>query len=228
WHGFTLPLLMSTAALTGGTLLYLALRGYLAIGVEGSPVLRHLKAQRIFDRLMVSLSWRVAKSAAQWLSTRRLQPQLRLLVGVALVAALWPLYRRGLPAGDVAPAAIDPAFALVWLIGAVCAVGAAYQAKFHRLAALILMGGAGLATCITFAWLSAPDLALTQLLVEIVTTVLLLLGLRWLPKRDPTIWPGTVPAAVRFRRLRDFATAVTVGAGMAMVAYAIMTRPRPN
>ncbi len=42
------------------------------------------------------------------------------------------------------------------------------------------MGGAGLATCITFVWFSAPDLALTQLLVEIVTTVLILLGLRWL------------------------------------------------
>ena len=191
-------------------------------------MLRHLKGQRIFDRLMVSLSWRVAKSGAQLLSTRRLQPQLRLLVGVALVAALWPLYRRGLQAGGMAPAAIDPAFALVWLVGIACALGAAYQAKFHRLAALILMGGAGLATCITFAWLSAPDLALTQLLVEIVTTVLLLLGLRWLPKRDPPIWPGTVPAAVRFRRLRDLATAVAVGAGLSTVAYAVMTRPLPD
>jgi multicomponent K+:H+ antiporter subunit A len=228
WHGFTLPLLMSTAAMAGGTLLYLALRGYLAAGIDGSPVLRNLKAQRIFDRLIVSLSWRLAKSAAQWLSTRRLQPQLRILVAVALVAALWPVYRRGLQAGGVAPAAIDPAFALVWLVGAACALGAAWQAKFHRLAALILMGGAGLATCITFAWLSAPDLALTQLLVEIVTTVLLLLGLRWLPKRDPTIWPGSVPAAVRLRRLRDLATAVAVGAGLATVAYAVMTRPLPD
>ena len=49
----------------------------------------------------------------------------------------------------------------------------------------MLAGGAGLATCVTFVWFSAPDLALTQLLVEIVTTVLLLLGLRWLPKRIP-------------------------------------------
>jgi multicomponent K+:H+ antiporter subunit A len=228
WHGFTLPLMMSVAAMAGGALLYLALRAYLATGLDGSPVLRHLKSQRIFDRLMVSLSWRLAKSAAQWLSTRRLQPQLRLLVGVALVAALWPLYRRGLQAGGIAPAAIDPAFALVWLVGITCALGAAYQAKFHRLAALILMGGAGLATCITFAWLSAPDLALTQLLVEIVTTVLLLLGLRWLPKRAPLIWPGTVPAVVRFRRLRDLATAVAVGAGLAAVAYAVMTRPLPD
>ncbi|MFK8838929.1 hydrogenase subunit MbhD domain-containing protein, partial [Klebsiella michiganensis] len=77
----------------------------------------------------------------------------------------------------------SPAFALMWLIGGACAVGAAWQAKYHRFAALAMLGGAGLVTCLTFAWLSAPDLAVTQLLVEVVTTVLLLLGLRWLPQR---------------------------------------------
>src|SRR3546814_11567922 len=44
--------------------------------------------------------------------------------------------------------AVDPMLALVWAAGAVCAVGAAYHAKYHRLAALILMGGAGLVVCI--------------------------------------------------------------------------------
>ena len=46
-----------------------------------------------------------------------------------------------------------------------------------------MLGVAGLVTCLTFVWFSAPDLALTQLVVEVVTTVLFLLGLRWLPKR---------------------------------------------
>ncbi len=78
---------------------------------------------------------------------------------------------------------LDLGFGLLWTVGIACALGAAYQAKFHRLAALILLGGAGLVTCVSFVWLSAPDLALTQLVVETVTTVLLLLGLRWLPKR---------------------------------------------
>ena len=85
--------------------------------------------------------------------------------------------------GALATRRFDLAFALLWAVGIACALGAAYQAKFHRLAALILLGGAGLVTCISFVWLSAPDLALTQLVVETVTTVLLLLGLRWLPKR---------------------------------------------
>jgi multicomponent K+:H+ antiporter subunit A len=118
--------------------------------------------------------------------------------------------------------------ALVWLAGAGCALGAAWRAKFHRLAALILLGGAGLVVCVTFVWFSAPDLALTQLTVEIVTTVLLLLGLRWLPKRFEV--PGTrgPEAMTRTRRLRDLAIAVAAGGGMAALAYAVMTRTPPD
>src|SRR5690606_41330518 len=73
---------------------------------------------------------------------------------------------------------IDPAFALLWALGAVCAIGAATQAKFHRLAALILTGGAGLVSRVSFVWLSAPDLAATQLLVELITQILIMMGLR--------------------------------------------------
>ena len=72
----------------------------------------------------------------------------------------------------------------------------------------MLAGGAGLVVCLTFVWLSAPDLALTQLLVEIVTTVLLLLGLRWLPKRIPFAWTRAGARAALPRRLRDLALAV--------------------
>jgi multicomponent K+:H+ antiporter subunit A len=88
----------------------------------------------------------------------------------------------------------DPLLALLWLIGAGCAVAAAWKAKYHRLAALALAGGTGLVTSITFLWLSAPDLALTQLMVETVTTVLILLGLRWLPpRRRPAHLAGKAP-----------------------------------
>ena len=50
---------------------------------------------------------------------------------------------------------------------------------------LMFSGTAGAVSCVTFIWFSAPDLALTQLTVEVVTTLLILLGLRWLPPREP-------------------------------------------
>jgi multicomponent K+:H+ antiporter subunit A len=231
WHGFNFPLLMSTLALIGGCVLYLTLRKRLQRTVKGPPFLRSLRAQRIFERVLVTLSWRWARSLERTLGTRRLQPQLVLLVCVALIAAAFPLYLRGLDLSASArsySAGFDPIFASLWAVGIACAFGGAYLAKFHRLAALILIGGAGLATCITFVWFSAPDLALTQLVVEIVTTVLLLLGLRWLPKRLEDIEPGSRGDIARLRRLRDLAIAAAAGAGLSVLAYAAMTRTAPD
>jgi multicomponent K+:H+ antiporter subunit A len=227
WHGFTLPLIMSVVALVAGAILYLLLKGYLARCEEGPPVFRKLKGQRIFERAMVTVSWRWARFIESQLGTRRLQPQLRLLVLVAFVAAFWPLYSLGFDPGRLNWTNTDPIFAAIWAIGIACALGAAYQAKFHRLAATILLGGAGLVTCLTFLWLSAPDLALTQLLVEIVTTVLLLLGLRWLPKRFEDKSTDAVTIGARLRRVRDFVTAIAVGLGVTLISYAVMTRAPP-
>jgi multicomponent K+:H+ antiporter subunit A len=228
WHGLNQPLVMSLIALAGGVVLYLLLQRYLLSGTEGVPLLRRFEGQRMFERTMVFLSWRLARSLESLLGTRRLQPQLRMVVGVTVLAAGCAVSLRGFSRGNLLPAGIDPVIALVWVVGAACALGAAWQAKYHRLAALILLGGAGLVTCVTYVWFSAPDLALTQLLVEVVTTVLLLLGLRWLPKRMDV--PGARPAEVvsATRRLRDLLLAITVGGGMAALAYGVMTRSPPD
>ncbi len=226
WHGFTPELLMSLVAIAGGVAVYFALRSYLLVN-EGPPLLRHIKGQRIFDHVMVAASWRLARWLVDALGTRRLQPQLQLLVCAALLVGVAPFYARGVAAAG--RGSFDIVFAIVWAVGIACALGAAYQAKFHRLVALILVGGAGLVTCVSFVWLSAPDLALTQLVVETVTTVLLLLGLRWLPKRVQE--PGadrTTLRSIRWYRLRDGAIALAAGSGLAALAYAVMTRPLPD
>jgi len=116
---------------------------------------------------------------------------------------------------------------MMWAIGIVCAVMAAQQAKFHRLVSLVLMGGAGLVVCMTFVWFSAPDLAVTQLLVEIVTTVLILLGLRWLPKRVEQNRDETLLMRAQLRRYRDLTISIVAGLGLGLTAYAVMTRQLP-
>ncbi len=226
WHGFTPELLMSGVAIAGGLALYFALRRRL-LDADGPPMLRHVKGQRIFDYLLVTISWRFARWLEDLIGTRRLQPQLLLVALVALLAGAAPFYRGGLYTSAPAPITpVDYAFAATWAIGIACALAAAYQAKFHRLAAIILLGGVGLATSITFLWMSAPDLALTQLVVETVTTVLLLLGLRWVPKRKQEFAPPAVRARLyRGYRVRDLCLAVGAGAGMAALAYAVMVRP---
>ncbi len=228
WHGLSTPMVMSLIALAGGAALYLLLQRYLLRGLDSTPLLPPIDGRRVFERVLLTLSWRWARTLEGVMGTRRLQPQLRWVVLAAVLAGLWPVYQRGLTLGPLAATPIDPAFLVVWAVGAACALGAAWQAKFHRLAALILAGGAGLVVCTTFVWLSAPDLALTQLLVEIVTAVLLLLGLRWLPKRIPFTSTVAGARAALPRRLRDAALAIASGAGLAALAYTVMTWPLPD
>jgi multicomponent K+:H+ antiporter subunit A len=214
---------MSAIALVGGTLLYMALYRFLATGPDGTPFLHRFSGQRIFENVLVTVTGRWARGLNRFLGTRRLQPQLLIIVILAVLVGLLPLWSRVDPI-VAAPTAFDPAFAFIWLVGGICAVAAAYLAKFHRFAALVLMGGAGLVTSMTFVWLSAPDLALTQLVVEIATTVLILLGLRWLPQRLPNL---TLDSRVRdrFRRYRDMVVAAVAGLGLSVTAYLVMTRP---
>lgn len=224
WHGVNAALLLSLIALGVGALLYMAMAPGLPHAPEGPPLLHHLRAQRVYEQIMLYLGWVWPRQALRWIATDKLQPQLRLLVLMAIAASVFSIWGEYQLADTLRQNTLSPAFALMWIVGAACAIGAAQQAKYHRFAALIMLGGAGIITCLTFVWFSAPDLAVTQLLVEVVTTVLLLLGLRWLPKRREEIAEDKLLPA-QLRRFRDLLIAVAGGAGIAMVAYAVMTRP---
>ena len=224
WHGFTPPLLMSLIALAGGVAaLPRAAAAPRAAALDGAPLIRRLDGRRLFERTLVVLSWRWRARARA--AARHAPPAAAAAAGAVRGRAARRPGRsalRGLAAGRprALPASI-PCFALLWAVGAACALGAAWQAKFHRLAALMLLGGAGLVACLTFVWFSAPDLALTQLLVEVVTTVLLLLGLRWLPKRvERRRTPRDRRDHARRGACATSCIAVAAGAGLAALAYA--------
>lgn len=230
WHGLNTPFVMSVVAMLGGTLLYLLLRRQRALGRVDAPILMHrIDGQRLFEGTLATLTL-AGRLGRRILGTQRLQWQMLWLVSAALIAGTLPLWTKGLHVGSRMPLPLSPAFAMLWLLGTICSVAAAWQAKYHRMAALTLVGGAGLCTCITFLWFSAPDLALTQLVVEIVTTVLILLGLRWLPKRNESLRRPTraEERSTRLRRIRDLALSVAAGGGMALLAFAMMSRPFPE
>ncbi len=227
WHGVTPPLLMSLVAIVGGVLGYLWLRRQQAHGfLLDTPVVRRFNGRHLFESVLLAAT-RGSRAFLRLASTRRMQPQLFAVVVIAAALAL--LAARGTPLewGDRARLPASQPFVLLWIIGMICAIGAAAMAKFHRLVAIAMMGGAGLVTCLTFAWFSAPDLALTQIVVEIVTTTLLLLGLRWMPMRLEGV-AERHPLRGRLRRGRDLVLAIGVGGGMAALSYALLTRPAPQ
>ncbi len=165
WHGFTPALLMSALALAGGTLVYRLVRRLEAVRPELIRTLgRHLDGARFFT---TSLAW--LTGASRWirrrLLTAGLQRQFLALVVVTLVVGV-PMLWGDVGKGERPLVPLSPIFVALWAVGGVAALGAAWQAKFHRLAAVMLAGAAGAVCCVTFIWFSAPDLALTQIIVE--------------------------------------------------------------
>ena len=222
WHGFTPALGMSAVALVGGLLIY-ALR---------QPLFR------LHDRLLGRLNARTVFIAveaglidlAAWLNELLHRPSLQRMVAVTLVAAaaaiivgLW-----GVAFWRIGPSGIDwhgstPLTPLdpVSLSAAIClAVGAVGTVIMHRQrwTALVLLSVVGLVVSLAFVKFSAPDLALTQLLVEVVTIVLLLLALFFLPAttRKESSW---------LRRIGDLGLAGIAGVLTATLTWGVLNRP---
>ena len=82
---------------------------------------------------------------------------------------------------------------------------------------LITTGIIGLTISAGFAYLSAPDLALTQISVETVTIMLLLLALHFMPKMTPKESSSGL-------KLRDGLISLGAGGGVAALAYAFLMR----
>src|SRR3546814_941091 len=155
---------MSVIALVGGTGLYL-LFGARLNDFSQSPIIGHFKGRRTFEIVLAAII-DGARVVHRLSGTKRVQVQLRLLVVMVVIVGVLPFLDHGYSRGPRPGTLVDPGFAMLWMLAGVCAIGAAWQAKFHRLAALVLIGVCGLVTCLSFAWLSAPDLALTQLRSE--------------------------------------------------------------
>jgi multicomponent K+:H+ antiporter subunit A len=214
WHGFNVPLLMSAMALVLGAVMY-ALRQ--RIRSLQDRYLPQVEARDAYHAV-VNGATLAARGLTRALETGSLQRYLALVVGAAVVVAAVPALRLGLGRGPQPLVPVDGATAAAWVI---LVVAAASVVVFHRrrLTALIMISVVGLLVSLAFVRLSAPDLALTQLLVEVVTVVLVLLALHFLPQNPPA-------ESSAARRLRDGALAGMAGLGTAALAWAVLTRPR--
>ena len=212
WHGVNLALILSLVAVAGGALLLWRHAGLLALWERAALP----NAKRMFEATL-ALADRWVRKAIVATHTPSLQRMLMasFVVVIALVlegamsggGALTGT-RPGLPAS--APAIIAWALLIV-------ATAAVVNDSRQRFRVLIYLSVIGLIISLTFVQFSAPDLALTQISVEVVTVLLLLLALNLLPKNPPLL--SSAP-----RKWRDGALAVTGGALFAGLAYAMLTR----
>ncbi len=212
WHGFNLPLLMSTAAMVGGVLLYV-LRRPLYAWYDGLPELDALQTFKlVLQRSTAGSSQLVARVQAA--SLQRFIAILLVSLAALVVWKMLPMQRLG---GDVALSGMDPVTVVGLLAMALTALLTVVFHR-HRLLSLTMLSIVGLVTAMLFARFSAPDLALTQLVVEVVTILLMLLVLNFLPEKTPV-------ESSSLRRLRDFCIALTSGGLFAVLTFAVLSRP---
>jgi len=216
WHGFNTPFVMSLVALAAGAVFYVGLQRYINLhSVTRLPV----SGKHAFDALVGVLETLARKGVAA-MPSASLPRHLAWIVVTAFAAVAWPLWHFGfgaaplpMPSGNAPP---PMSGGLLWLLAVSAALAATYNYR-RRMMALVLLGAAGLAVSLTFVLLSAPDLALTQLLVEVATIALMMIVLHYLPQASP-VEPGA-------RKWRDGLLAGAAGVGMAAVAHAVLTRP---
>ena len=214
WHGLNLPLVMSVVALVGGVGFYFALQRRYDL---------HLHHPRGFTgRLLFTRALEGLFALGRWVTRRledgSLQRHVAVLLGAALVAGAWP-WLNGAAAPGTGTRPLLPADGLSIALWALLLVtsGALVLGHHQRLRAVVLTGVVGLVTALAFVAFSAPDLALTQLSVEVVSTVLLLMGLALLP-------PTTPRESSTARRWRDGLLAAGGGGGIALLSWWVLTR----
>jgi len=215
WHGFNLPLLMSGIAVAGGCLMYWLLQRHHLQGSSSGgfdlPRLFHHGCDRLASG---------SRNLTGLLINGSLQRYLMLLVATVVLLGVSAFLQHGYSAGRAALTPAAPLAVVVWVVAVVAAMATTVLHR-QRFAAVILVGVVGLATALTFAYFSAPDLALTQLSVEIAATVLMLVALALMPQRE-------LPNSPTERRTRDALLAVGAGAGVTALMWAVLTRPHES
>ena len=212
WHGLGASALWMSLAAIGGGLTLLGLYPRLRGIWDAAP---RPEAKVIFDSIIAALT-----GMARWI-TRVMHDgafarMATLALATIVIAGTAVFLTSTHAAGDRTMLPITGAVAIMWVVLMLAMLAALWHHR-NRLFALILTGIVGLVLAIGFAYLSAPDLALTQLTVEVVTVLLMLIALNFLPKETPA--ESSMP-----RRFRDGAVAGITGIGAAMLAFALMTR----
>jgi multicomponent K+:H+ antiporter subunit A len=212
WHGFNLPLLMSAIAISGGLIVY-AYRSHL---YRFQSQFMETDAKHIFEGAVQ----RIVNTAERFYAmfdSGSLQRYVAALLIFTIVLIARPLFDFQ---NDFVIERLQPISGIEISAAVIMCLAAIATVVFHRqrLMALIAISVVGLIVSVSFARLSAPDLALTQLSVEVATVILLMLALFFLPKKTPS---ESSPSRV----VRDLGIAAALGGLVATINYIFITQP---
>lgn len=210
WHGVNAPLLISLGSLLGGALIYIyweAIRERMA-GL--ARVYDRLGPERGYDRGMDGLVW------LAWAQTRVLQNGsmqnylLTVLITLVLLTA-YTLFLKAEPAWSLTS---DLHFYELVIGGLIVAAALFVAVTRSRLGAVASLGIVGFGIALLYVLFSAPDLGITQILIETLTVILLILVLFKLP--------GFLQLSTPLARLRDGLMGIVTGGLISVTLLTIL------
>lgn len=225
WHGWTRELAVSVAVVVGGC-------GLVALGNrtrwKWARLPRWLEFDRGYDRGVDGLGW-VAKGATKVLGADSPGVWLGVVVSawVAVVGGfLWVRFPPGevleLLGAGLADHRWDNLRAWVAALIALGALGAVVLRTWP--AQLVALSVSGFMTTVYFVLYRAPDLALTQILVDTVSLVLIVTLLARFPKSAQ----AGEEVGRRWSGRRWMALGVAAGFGVMMTAMGVLVTARPH
>jgi len=198
WHGFNLPLLLSAISIALGLLIYKkwdAFREKLAVL---NPIVARGPERGYYhfmNAIVVVAEWQTRK-----LQNGSMRNYLRTIVLTFVVVTGYTLLTRYQLHWNWN---VDVYFHELMAAGILVAAAIAASITHSRLGAVAAMGAVGFSVAFIFILFSAPDLGITQILVETLTVILLVLVLFRLPSFSNI-------STIR-ERIRDAVVALTVG-----------------
>jgi len=207
WHGVNVPLILSTGIVVFGYLIH-RLLGHRPLPSGVLPT-----GPQIFDAFLDCAQW-VGATTNRALAGA--PPAVYL--ALALILGLYPAL--GL-SGAISSMGTTSWNGAGLLILGLLAVGlfllVSLRSKIGRILALTSVG---FAVALLYGQLSAPDLVLTQLLVEVLTTVFFLLAVRFMVGREPTERKSAPMSLLRW--------AMAAGVGLASTALVLSVHRLPS
>lgn len=212
WHGFNIPLFMSFLAMAGGATIYYNRRHLF----EFQSHFDETDAKHIFEGIIQSIV-KASQRIITTLENGSLQRYIFLLLLFTLTMGALPLLDLTQNTGSRPQIPIDG----VTITGAILLIMSAIATVIwyrKRFLALIFLSVVGLIVSLAFAKFSAPDLALTQLSVEIATIILLLLALFFLPQ-------NAYKESSNRRLSGDLLVSGLIGCVIGTICFAMLTTP---
>ncbi|WP_281888938.1 Na+/H+ antiporter subunit A [Paenibacillus sp. YYML68] len=207
WHGWTTEIFMTIGVIAVGTLLYMTMKRWERL-YDAMP--KRLTLNALYDGALVGLE-RFSKRLTNLYMTGSIRDYLVYIFVFFIVVLGYQWYKAGV--WDWSDTVYAPISIFEGVLMAVMLLAAlAVPFVQSRLAMIILVGAVGYIVTLFFVIFRAPDLALTQLIVETVSVALFLLCFYHLPRLKKEL------SSIRFRATNLI---ISIGVGVIVTLIAL-------